>query len=169
VRIAGMLGSVRRLVTKARKEPYARAQFEDLQGMIDLVVFPKAYAAGISQLLRPGEMVVVTGRLNRRLDEGPVELLVEEMIPLARAREQYVSELLLRMISPGLEDSMLDDLRRTLERHPGRCRVCQEVQTPPKGRVIVETDLTVRPSEALFQEIEQQLGRESWQITRVGR
>ena len=169
VRLAGMIGSVRRLVTKAKKEPYGRCQFEDLHGMVDLVIFPRAYAGGISQYLHPGEMVVVTGRLNRRLDEGPLEILVEDMVPLAKAREQYVSELLLRMITPGLEDVVLEDLRKTLERYPGRCRVCLEVRTPPKGTVIVETDLSVKPTEALFQEIERQLGRESWRITRVGR
>ena len=169
VRLAGMIGSVRRLVTKAKKEPYGRCQFEDLHGMVDLVIFPRAYAGGISQYLHPGEMVVVTGRLNRRLDEGPLEILVEDMVPLAKAREQYVSELLLRMITPGLEDVVLEDLRKTLERYPGRCRVCLEVRTPPKGTVIVETDLSVKPTEALFQEIERQLGRESWQITRGGR
>jgi DNA polymerase-3 subunit alpha len=169
VRLAGMIGAVRRLVTKAKKEPYARCQFEDLHGMVDLVIFPRAYAGGVSQYLHSGEMVVVSGRLNRRLDEGPLEVLVEDMIPLSKAREQYVSELLVRMISPGLEDDGLEDLRQTLERYPGRCRVCLEIQTPPKGKVIVETDLSVKPSEALFQEIEQRLGRESWQITRVGR
>jgi DNA polymerase-3 subunit alpha len=169
VRLAGMIVSVRRMTTKAKKEPYARCQFEDLHGMVDLVIFPRAYAGGISQILHTGEMVVVSGRLNRRLDEGPVEVLVEDMIPLAKAREQYVSELLLRMISPGMEENVLEDLRATLQRYPGRCRVCLEVQTPPKGKVIVETDLTVKPTEALFQEIEQRLGRESWQITRVGR
>ena len=113
--------------------------------------------------------MVVTGRLNRRIDEGPPEIIVEEMVPLTQAREQYVSELLVRMITPGLEDSVLQDLRQVLERYPGRCRVCLEVATPPKGKVIVETDLTVKPSPELFQEIEQRLGRESWQITRVGR
>jgi len=35
--------------------------------------------------------------------------------------------------------------------------VCLEVQTPPKGSVIVETDLRVKPSEALFQEIERKV------------
>jgi DNA polymerase-3 subunit alpha len=169
VRLAGMIGSVRRLVTKANKEPYARCQFEDLHGMVDLVVFPKAYAAGVSQHLQSGAMVVVNGRLNRRLDEGPLEVLVEDMVPLARAREQYVSELLVRMITPGMEESVLEELRKTLERYPGRCRVCLEVQTPPKGKVIVETDLSVKPTAKLFEEIEQRLGRESWQITKVGR
>src|SRR4029077_19920678 len=40
VRLAGMIGSVRRLVTKAKREPYGRARFEDLHGEVDLVIFP---------------------------------------------------------------------------------------------------------------------------------
>jgi DNA polymerase-3 subunit alpha len=168
VRLAGMISNVRRLVTKIRKEPYARCHFEDLHGEVDLVVFPNAYAAGLSQHLHPGEMMVVTGRLNRRADEGPLEIIVEDLVPLAEARERYVSELLVRMVTPGIQDSTLADLRATLERHPGRCRVCLEVQTPPKGTVVVETDLKVKPTEDLFQELEQRLGRESWQITKVG-
>ena len=81
VRLAGMISAVRRLVTKAKKEPYGRARFEDLQGEVDLVIFPKAYAAGLSQHLKPGEMMVVTGRVNRRMDEGTAEVIVEEMTP----------------------------------------------------------------------------------------
>ncbi len=169
VRIAGMISSVRRLVTKAKKEPYARARFEDLHGEVDLVIFPRAYAGGVSQLLKSSEMVVVTGRINRRIDEGPIEIIVEEMVPLAQARESYVSELLVRMSTPDVEEKTLQDLRETLAKFPGRCRVCFEVPTAPEGSVIVETDLTVMPSQDLFLEIEKHLGHESWLITRVGR
>jgi len=44
-----------------------------------------------------------------------------------------------------------------------------EVDTPPQGSVIVETDFTVKPSAALFEEIERRLGHESWKITKIGR
>jgi len=170
VRIAGMIGSVRRLVTKAKKEPYARCRFEDLQGEVDCVIFPRAYAGGLSQYLKPSEMVVITGRVNRRVDEGgQPEIIVEDMVPLAEARESYVSELLVRMSTPEVQEKVLQELHETLSRYPGRCRVCLEIPTTPEGTVIVETDLTVKPSQALFQEIEQHLGHESWQITRVGR
>ena len=70
VRVAGMLSNVRRLVTKAKKEPYARCRFEDLDSEVDLIVFPKAYASGISQFLKPSDMVVVTGKVNRRAEDG---------------------------------------------------------------------------------------------------
>ncbi len=169
VRVAGMLSNVRRLVTKAKKEPYARCRFEDLEGEVDLIVFPKAYASGISQYLKPSEMVVVTGKVNRRAEDGNPEILVEEMALLGKAREQYVSELLVRMASPGVEGTILEDLKEVLSRYPGRCRVCLEVATPSQGTVIVETDVTVKPTQELFEEIEKRLGHESWKITKIGR
>ncbi len=168
IRIAGMISSVRRLMTKAKKEPYARCRFEDLEGEVDLIIFPKAYASGISQLLVPGEMMVVKGRINRREDSQP-EVIVEDMTPFAQAREKFVSELLIRMGVQGLEEQALEDLKQTLQRYPGRCQVCLEVQTAPETKVVVETEFLVKPTPALFEEIEKRLGRESWQITRVGR
>jgi DNA polymerase-3 subunit alpha len=164
-----MISNVRRLVTKAKKEPYARCRFEDLDSEIDLIIFPKAYAAGLSQYLKPSAMVVVTGKVNRRAEDGAPEILVEDMVPLALAREQYVSELLIRMSTPGLEQNSLEDLRAVLSRHPGRCRVCLELDTPPQGTVIVDTDVTVKPTRELFEEIEKRLGHESWKITKIGR
>ncbi len=169
VRVAGMISNVRRMVTKAKKEPYARCRFEDLEGEIDMIVFPKAYASGISQHLKPSEMVVVTGKINRRAEDGAPELLVEEMSLLAKAREQYVSELMVRMTMQGLEGNVLQELKDVLSRYPGRCRVCVEVETPPEGTVIVETDFSVKPTAALFEEIEKRLGHESWKITKIGR
>jgi DNA polymerase-3 subunit alpha len=169
VRLAGMISNVRRLVTKARKEPYARCHFEDLEGDVDLVIFPKSYAAGLSQYLKPSEMMVITGRINQREVEDKPEVIVEDMVPLSQARERYVSEILLRMDSEVLEDEALENLRSALKKYPGNCRVCFSVETPPKSPVVVETDLVVKPTQALFEEIEQHLGPESWQITRLSR
>ena len=73
--MAGMLSNVRRMVTKAKKEPYARCRFEDLESEVDMIVFPKAYASGISQYLKPSDMVVVTGKVNRRAEDGMPEIL----------------------------------------------------------------------------------------------
>jgi len=145
---------------------------------VDLIIFPKAYAGGISLYLKPSAMVVVTGKMNRRAEDGSAEILVEDMVPLETAREQYVSELLVRMSpprtgggvsSPGAEGKILEDLKGILARYPGQCRVCLEVDTPPQGTVIVETDVTVKPTQELLAEIERRLGHESWRITKIGR
>ena len=39
-----MIDSVRRLVTKAKKEPYGRCHFEDLHGEVDLVMHDRLSA-----------------------------------------------------------------------------------------------------------------------------
>ncbi len=169
VRIAGMLSNVRRLMTKAKKEPYARCRLEDLDSEVDLIVFPKAYASGIAHYLKPSEMVVVTGKVNRRAEDGVPELLAEDMVLLTDAREKYVRELSVKMDAPGMDEKVMQELRDVLGRFPGLCRVCLEVATPQNGNVVVETDFTVKPSAALFQEIEKHLGHESWKITKIGR
>ena len=169
VRLAGLLSSVRRMVTKAKKEPYARCRFEDMEGEVDLVIFPKAYANGISQLLKPNEMMVVTGKVNRREEGGPAEILVDEMVPLAKARERFVSEMQVRMTSAGLDEGLLEDVKGILSRYPGRCRVCFQVETAPGSAVLIETDFSVKPVPELFEAIEARLGHECWTITKVGR
>ena len=96
---------------------------------------------------------------------------MEEMTLLAKAREQYVSELMVRMTMVGLEGTVLEELKEVLGRYPGRsCRVCVEVDTPPGGSVIVETGFRGQAGmTALFEEIEKRLGHESWKITKIGR
>jgi DNA polymerase III alpha subunit len=157
-------------MTKAKKEPYARCRFEDLDSEVDLIVFPKAYASGIAQYLKPSEMVVVTGKVNRRAEDGAPEILAEDMVLLSDAREKYVRELMVRMAgAPNMDEKVLEDLRQTLARYPGNCRVCLEVATMDGGPVVVETDFAVKPTAALLSEIEQCLGHESWKITKIGR
>jgi len=170
VRIAGMISSVRRMITKAKKEPYARCRFEDLEGEVDAVVFPKAYASGIAQHLKPSEMVVLSGKVNRREDGGgAAEILVEDLVPMAHAREKYVSEMVVRMSSGGVAETVLQELRASFAKFPGNCQVCFEIESPTNGMVILETDFRVKASAALFQEIEKHLGAECWRITRIGR
>jgi DNA polymerase-3 subunit alpha len=170
IRIAGMISSVRRMVTKAKKEPYARCRFEDLQGEIDMVVFPRAYASGISQHLKPSEMVVVTGKISRR-DEGggAPELLVEDLVPLSQAREKYVCEFIVRVNPSALAEQSLQELKGALAQFPGQCQMCFEVETNPGSVIVIETDILVKPSAAMFLELEKRLGHESWRITRIGR
>jgi DNA polymerase III alpha subunit len=114
-------------------------------------------------------MVVVTGKVNRREEDGAPEILCEDMVLLSQAREKYVTELLVRMADPGLDERVLQELNDAFAKYPGSCRVCLEVSTDPQGTVIVETDVRVKPTQALFDEIEKRLGHESWKITKIGR
>ncbi|MBI3292532.1 MAG: DNA polymerase III subunit alpha, partial [Elusimicrobia bacterium] len=164
LRIAGMIANVKRLVSKGRKEQYARCRFEDLTGEIDLVVFPRSYAEGMAKHLRPGEMVVVTGRVSRRSEEFPLELIAEEIIPIRDARERFIKKLMLKFVTAGLEDALLLKVKEVLTAHPGACQVVLQVSTPRHGDILIETNLRVKPTEGLLQSLERLLGKEAWKV-----
>lgn len=166
VRIAGMIANVKRLISKSRKAQYARCRFEDLTGEIDLVVFPKSYAEGMAKHLRPGEMVVVTGRVSRRSEEHPVELIAEEILSMRDARERFIRRLVLKFSTAGLEDGVLVKVKELLKTHAGGCQVWLQLATPRHGDVVVETELRVKPTEGLLQSLEQLLGNDAWSVGR---
>ncbi|MEK7656481.1 MAG: DNA polymerase III subunit alpha, partial [Elusimicrobiota bacterium] len=169
VRLAGLLSSVKRVVTK-KGEPMARAVLEDLSGEISLLVFPKAYAAGLNKNLKADSVVVVAGRLSWRGDlkgdEGQArpELIAEEIIPLDAAVGRYARALTLRFSTAGADENFLADLRRILRKYPGRTPVHLRLETPAHGEAVVETEETVALGDGLFGELGAMLGDRAWQI-----
>ncbi|MFA6029869.1 MAG: DNA polymerase III subunit alpha [Elusimicrobiota bacterium] len=168
VRLAGLIGSVRKLMTK-KNEPMARAVLEDLTGEIPLIVFPRTLAA-VGNLLRANEIVVVGGKLSYRGDfkneDDPPrpELLVEDIQPIEMAVTRYAKRLLLRFSTAGLEENFLSELRRILRKYPGRIPVHLRLETPTHGEMHVETEESVALTAQLFEALERVLGERAWKI-----
>ncbi|OGR87587.1 MAG: DNA polymerase III subunit alpha [Elusimicrobia bacterium RIFCSPHIGHO2_02_FULL_57_9] len=164
VRVAGMINQVKRMVTKSKGEQWARATLEDLSGEIALLIFPRAYASGLSRQLAPGSISSVSGRLSFR-GEGPEaepELIVDEIQPLDMALIRFGRKLYLAGAS-GLEEDALQRLRQAMDRHPGNCPVFLDHETP-EGTAVLELDQRVRLDENLLESIETILGEKSWRI-----
>ncbi len=163
VRVAGMLTSVKRMITKEKKEPWARATLEDLSGEVPLLAFPKKYAE-LGERLKTGEIVVVMGRTSFR-GEGEAqeaEIICEEVLPLDQALARWTVGLTVRLSTAGLEEQELEALRATFEKHRGSCRVALSVDTPGHGAAVIETDEKVRLSPQLFEELEKVLGEPAY-------
>lgn len=165
VRVTGIIANVRRLVSKQQKSPYARFKLEDLEGEIDCVVFPKSYASGLSELVHMNHMVVVSGRLNRQAgDEGGEELIVENILPLEKARETLIRKIVICVQTAGLETPLVESLRRLLLHHAGPCKVLFLLTTPAHGNYYVEPNLSVKLSGDLLQELNLLLGESSFRL-----
>ena len=169
VRLAGMILQVRRLLTKSKGEPWARFKLEDLTGEMDVLVFPKAYASGLSRYLKTGEVVAVSGRLNPRQQDslGEVELIAEDILPLQKAAEKWVRGMVLSLSSVGVEEDFLKELRKVLSQYSGPCQVKLRVQTPVHGTMMIETGLGVVLQDKLFEELERLLGERAWALESV--
>jgi DNA polymerase-3 subunit alpha len=68
--IAGMVSRVRRIRTK-NDNPMAFAQIEDLQGSVEVVVFPKVYEK-TAHLWQPDNILLVRGKVQVRQDDAKV-------------------------------------------------------------------------------------------------
>ncbi len=165
-RLAGLISQIKRLVTKEKGEQYARAVLEDMTGEIPLLVFPRAYASGLGKQLALNAIVTVSGRINFRGESDPPmpEMIVEEILPIDMALSRWARGLTIPFSTAALEKPLLEQLRGVLERHPGRCPVTLQLESPAHGSSVIETDTSVRLEESLFEDLEKVLGERAWRI-----
>jgi DNA polymerase-3 subunit alpha len=164
VRLAGMLVNPKRMVSKEKKEQYARFKLEDMHGEIEAVVFPRGYP-GLAKYITPNNFVVVKGKLSAR--DSSTELIVEDIKPLSEAKQifkPYLREVHIKVSSVGLEDGLLDQLKGMIGKFPGASPVLLDVLTPPSGEYVVETGLKIAAEQNFFNELEKMLGPESWEL-----
>jgi DNA polymerase-3 subunit alpha len=162
VRVAGIISTIKKLVTKEKKEQYARFKLEDLYGEIEVVIFPKSYKSGLAEYLVPNSVVVVKGRLSDR--NGDMELLAEEIMSLEEAKKKIPSfsgQVYIKIASPGLEDDVLDQIKQIVGRHPGKSPVYLDISVPGHGDYVVETEYGVKTGADFIKDVQKVLGPES--------
>ncbi|MCB4757351.1 MAG: DNA polymerase III subunit alpha [Elusimicrobia bacterium] len=170
VRVAGHILSVRRMTTK-RGNLMARFHLEDLEGGAEIIVFPGSLTPEVNELLHPSSIVVVKGRAQmREFGEtgGDREILAEEIVSFATAREKFVKSLTVSVTAESLEDSIFLKLKEVFGRHPGLCRVKFLLQNPAEGKVLLETRTGVKPTATFVGELEKVLGPEGYTFGGAG-
>ncbi|MBI4066338.1 DNA polymerase III subunit alpha, partial [Candidatus Gottesmanbacteria bacterium] len=77
VRIGGIVTAVKRIMTKAGNQEMAFVKLEDMNGSVEVVVFPKVYARSYD-LWQKDTVVVVAGRVDEKDDR--LTILVDEVV-----------------------------------------------------------------------------------------
>ena len=156
--IGGIVAAVRPLKTK-KGDRMAVFTLEDAQGSVEIIAFPEAYqrAAG---LIEPGTMILVRGKLER--DDETSRILASEIAPIESVREKLAREVAIHLRKPA-DRGTLEALVAIFSRHRGDRKVSFDVETgeaPNRLRVKVDvsSQIRVRPSPALIQDIEQVVG-----------
>ncbi|MEK7799327.1 MAG: OB-fold nucleic acid binding domain-containing protein, partial [Acidobacteriota bacterium] len=154
--VAGIVSSLKRRKTR-RGDMMAVFNLEDLEGSVEIVVFPDLYARQKS-LLEDEAALLVTG--NVELAEDQRRLIAETFLPLERA-EDRVKEIVLSIPSAGLEESAVGRVRDLLRDRPGPCPVYLEVTQPSGFRATLKAGnaLKVSPSRDLTLALEDLLGK----------
>lgn len=156
VRLGGILTSVQLKLTR-HKETMAIAKLEDLEGDIDVIVFPAVYKA-CAGCLQQDAVVVVSGEVSVESDRA--KILAREVYPIEEVPRRLPQAVGLHIPAHRMSDEVLSSLRDILRRHRGSTPVTLCLQFPTGEKVFVRTDesFTVRADDALLRELDQFLG-----------
>jgi DNA polymerase III subunit alpha len=152
--VSGLITSVQRKITK-RGDPWATITLEDLDGAIDVLLFPSSYTLA-STLLVEDNIVRIKGQLSR--DKDQPELRAQE-VTAPDLTQGPAGPVVISLPSTRCTPPVVAQLRDVLGTHPGMTEVQLRLLTRSSTKVLrLDDNLRVSPSPALFADLKQLLG-----------
>ncbi len=157
VKLCGLVGSVKQTMTK-RGDRMAYITLEDLDGMVEVIVFPDLYKTAAA-LITLDTAVQVTGTLDR--GDKATRIKATKIAGLADLLTSAYTRVSIQVSSGDASHQSLHQLRDVLRRHPGPCPVYLTVTIPDhfESLIAVAPDLRVLPNDRLVGDIEELIGK----------
>ena len=125
ISIGGVLTSVKVSRSK-RGDLWASGSLEDLEGKVDLLVFPEAYKR-VNELLKPDTILLVKGKV--QVEEGSAPRVnVAELRLLEKAEPALASAVIVRVRLGRANGSVAQQLFELIERKPGQAPIRIELE-----------------------------------------
>jgi DNA polymerase III subunit alpha len=160
VRMIGLIQMVKLTTTKKTNERMAIIGLEDLDGAMEIVIFPSSYQP-MAGYLKEGTVVVVKGKVSFR--DGLPKMVAQEM---AGIDEVYglIKAIHINVSTAG--KAGFEKLKERLKRFPGKVPIYLELDTKnyKSVQILVGEDLFVTPSEVLMEEIKALVGAEHFRV-----
>jgi DNA polymerase-3 subunit alpha len=155
--VGGIVAALRLIKTR-KGERMASFLLEDLEGGVEVLVFPETYKK-VAARLADDQVVLVKGRPEVQ-DDGAARLLASDVLPLEQARLSEARYVTIRVPIAGWDRGMGQRLRDILGSHRGECPVTLELVRPGAFAVTVAANVLyrVRPDPMLKAELEGLLG-----------
>ncbi len=158
-RVGGIVAKVDKKFTRAKKEPFAVIQIEDVEGAVEAVVFPAPYQE-YQALLVEGTPVMVCGQVDK--NEDAVKLKIYEMYALDQVPRWFTDRISLHLPAAHAQPEVLLTIKKLLKSEPGPIPVvfCLQYQKGAEVFVSTERAYNVNPSQTLIRELQRLLGEE---------
>ena len=135
VTVAGIVASVRVLMTRSKQQPFVSATLEDLAGSLPVLCWGKVYEQ-TKDLWAEGTIVIVRGKVRGR--EGEVDMICDEvreykprdskpLIPKPEARRLMIT--LAQTEDEQGDLNKLQEVLNVIRDHPGHDEVCLTIAT----------------------------------------
>ncbi len=158
-RIGGIINKLQSRLTKQNK-PMATLTLEDLDGTVEVVVFPDTYAK-CAPVLQADAPIFVTGVVNRREDKPKIS--ADQIIPLMEVPKRFTKAVHIRLATSTATEEMLQRIQTILRKHTGNVPVMFCFIYPDGKLVFLEAHehFGVTPSQELVDELEAMLGEDT--------
>lgn len=143
VTILGQINNIKKISTK-NGDPMAFVKLEDLDGFVEVVIFPKVYEK-YSSLLKSGGLIVVRGKINERNDEftllaDQIKEITPEVLEKYKTNpkesKKFGSNLLKILIPKQFPKDELLKLKQLIAQNPGDTKVLIEIETESKPMTV---------------------------------
>ncbi len=162
VQIAGVIVGLKVAKSKRSGELYAQASLEDTVGKIDLICFPKDYAA-LAESLKIEVPVVVRGAL-RAEEDAANKLCVSSIQPIEDLKVKLPKHLKIKVQLDVASDGLLRELHGILGAAPGPGKVMLSLEQRNEYCVVLEPRILVAADRAFIDRAETLLGRGAVQV-----
>ncbi|MDH2416686.1 DNA polymerase III subunit alpha [Nocardioides sp. CER19] len=154
VTVAGLITSVQRKITK-KGDPWATVTLEDLDGAVEVLLFPSSYQLAAPYLVEDA-IIRVKGVLDKEREQ--VQLRGQE-VTVPDLTEGPSGPVIISMPSTRCTPPVVAQLRDVLGTHPGVTEVRLRLLTRESTRVMrLGDNLRVTPTPALFADLKHLLG-----------
>lgn len=156
VKLVGLISKVKHTLTRLKQEKMAIIKLEDLEGAVEVLVFPQVYLK-VARYIQPNSVVLVKGRLN--LKEDAPKIVANDLFPIDEAYNLISS---MKINLTGVRENLFESLKEILEASSGRVPIYLQLDSVSRSRVhiIVGENLFVSPNEKLISDIESLLGED---------
>jgi len=161
IRMIGLITTIKLTSTKKTNERMAIVGLEDIDGEMELVVFPSSYTQ-IASYLKENTVVVVKGKVSFR--DGFPKMMANEMAGIEEVYDLIKS---LQVDLSHTNELGFEKLKEKLARFPGKTPVYLQMDTNnyKKVQILVSEDLYVTPSEVLMEELKVLVGENNFSLT----
>ncbi len=166
IRVAGIITSVKRKVTKDKSATMAILEIEDEEGFIECIAFPDIYSEH-SALLKKNNMVVLRATVDKNEEKGN-KLLIREVMPLEEGIFSSPFRLELVFERERVKADFVSALKSLLTRYPGQCPVHVRILFPDY-ETIIATEMSVAPDMAFIDQLISLVGEGSFSLIPLSR
>ncbi len=163
-RVGGLVAEVQKKVTKKDKSPMAILKIEGLEGFIEAVVFPEAYAR-YQSLITENAILMLCGTVDKEESgsEHVGKLITSEIYSMDAAPGLFSERVSIHLAAANRKDGQLEKIKALIKAHPGRVPLVLRLLFPTGEEVTVKADSScgVTPSRELIHALEHLLGEDS--------